>query len=144
MAQPTPKIFQTGAMKMERGLTGVGQSLGWGGANSAQTLGAGDAFPWLSFGTSVSVNTGSLLPASPPNRLYMFASGSANPPTESFAIIRPFSNLSADTHRLRFKAYATAIDRVLEVGYVTSPTDMSTFVLLESVNLPVTTPASAL
>ena len=101
---------------------------------------------WTKAGSSTSVNvtTGGALPGTPPNRLYMFASGSANPPTEAFAIIRPFSNLEAGTHRLRFKAYATAADRVLEVGYVSSPSDMSTFTLIEAVNLPSTNAASAI
>lgn len=50
---PTPKIFETGAMVMENGQTGASQSDGWGGDNSAKTLGAGDAFPYLSFGNKV-------------------------------------------------------------------------------------------
>jgi hypothetical protein len=36
----------------------------------------------------------------------------------------PVSNLQAATHRLRFKAYATAIDKVLNVGYFTNPADL--------------------
>lgn len=55
MGQPTPKIFQTGAMKMEKG-RGVGKSLGWGDTTAAQSLGALDAFPYLNFGTSVTIN----------------------------------------------------------------------------------------
>jgi hypothetical protein len=57
---PTPKIFETGAMKVEAGLyltDGALQSDGWGDTDSAQVLGAGDAFPWLSFGTSVAIAT---------------------------------------------------------------------------------------
>lgn len=52
---PTPKIFQTGAMKMEYGLDGVNQSGGWLDTNSARTLGASDAFPWTSFGNAVNI-----------------------------------------------------------------------------------------
>ena len=55
MGQPTPKIFQTGAMKMEKG-RGVDKSLGWGDTSAAQPLGALDAFPYLNFGTSVTIN----------------------------------------------------------------------------------------
>jgi len=54
MSEPTPKIFETGAMKMEIGKT-TNQSKGWGDVDSAQPLGSEDAFPWLSFGNSVNI-----------------------------------------------------------------------------------------
>lgn len=38
------------------------------------------------------------------------------------------SNLQANTHRLRFKAAATATNRQLRVGYFTTPGDVSTYV----------------
>jgi hypothetical protein len=54
MAEPTPKIFETGAMKMEVGKV-TGQSKGWGHPDDAQALGVDDAFPWLTFGNSVNI-----------------------------------------------------------------------------------------
>jgi len=58
LSSATPKIFETGAMKMEAGLhTASHQSEGWGDKLAAQPLGAGDAFAWLSFGNSVTIAT---------------------------------------------------------------------------------------
>ena len=57
MSIPTPKIFETGAMKPEYGLDTVNQSDGWGAVNSPRTLGANDAFPWLSFSNKVTIGT---------------------------------------------------------------------------------------
>ena len=73
---------------------------------------------------------------SPSNRLYMFASGTT--PTEGYAILPGVSNLQANTHRLKFKAYATLANRFLEVGYLTDPSDITTFVSLQEVTLPST------
>ncbi|CAM3705798.1 GEVED domain-containing protein [Flavobacterium gelidilacus] len=91
---------------------------------------------WSRGGTgSAYLTTGAVSPMSPANRLYMFASGTANPPTEAYAILPAVSNLQANTHRLRFKGYATLANRVLQVGYLTDPSDVSTFVLLQDVTL---------
>lgn len=49
---PTPLIFQGFACKMENGKNGGSQSDGWGTANSAQTLGAGDGIPYLTLETN--------------------------------------------------------------------------------------------
>lgn len=58
LSSATPKIFETGAMKVEAGLsTAPHQSEGWGDTLAAQTLGTDDAFAWLSFGNSVSIAT---------------------------------------------------------------------------------------
>jgi hypothetical protein len=94
---------------------------------------------WTKGGTgSVYINTGAVLPMSPANRLYMFASGTANPPTESLAIMPAVSNLQANTHRLKFKGYATLVDRVVQIGYLTDPNNVNTFVNLQNVTLPST------
>lgn len=45
----TPKIFQLGAMKPEKGLTPQGHT-GWGDVDSINYPGAEDGFPWLEFG----------------------------------------------------------------------------------------------
>jgi hypothetical protein len=91
---------------------------------------------WAKGGTSTStyITTGGAAPMSPANRLYMFASGTT--PTEGYAILPGVSNLAANTHRLKFKAYATVAGRTLEVGYLTDPSDVSTFIQLQEITLP--------
>lgn len=89
------------------------------------------------------VTTGSVAPSSPANRLYMLANGTATTPTEGFAIMPAVSNLQANTHRLKFKAYATTTSKTMEVGYFTDLLDLSSFVTLEVIQLPGTTAATA-
>jgi len=57
MSEPTPKIFETGAMLQEEGQTGSTQTDGWGGSQGWQTLGANHAFPWLNFSNKLNVAT---------------------------------------------------------------------------------------
>jgi hypothetical protein len=90
------------------------------------------------------ITTGSVAPMSPANRLYMFASGTATPPTEAYAIMPAVSNLQANTHRLKFKAYASLANRFLELGYLTNPSDVSSFQFIQEVALPGTTAATAI
>jgi len=100
---------------------------------------------WARGGTgSTYITTGSVAPMSPANRLYMFASGTATPPSEAFAIMPPVSNLQANTHRLKFKAYASIANRILEVGYLTDPSNLSTYQFIQEVTLPGTTAATAI
>jgi hypothetical protein len=103
------------------------------------SYGGGSSSPmpdcWSKGGTGTTyISFGSSAPMSPGMRLYM-ASGTA--PKVTLAILPAISNLQANTHRLRFKAYATAALRVLDVGYLTVQTDVTTFVLIEQVVLPV-------
>jgi hypothetical protein len=92
---------------------------------------------WNKIGSGTTyVTTGSVAPMSPSNKLYMNASGTT--PTETCAILPGVSNLQANTHRLRFKAYATATDRFLAIGYITDPSDITTFVQMDEVFLPST------
>jgi hypothetical protein len=99
---------------------------------------------WLRAGNgNTYVTTGGATPGTPPNRLYMFASGTATVPTVGYAIMPPVSNLQANTHRLKFKAYASTTGKYLEIGYLTDITDLTSFVLLETVDLPGTTAATA-
>ena len=93
---------------------------------------------------STYVTTGSLAPNTPVNRLYMFASNTAVPATEAYAIMPAVSNLQAGTHRLKFKAYASALSKTMEVGYFTELTDLSSFVVIETVNLPGTAQTNTL
>jgi hypothetical protein len=91
---------------------------------------------WSKAGTSANVytTTGGATPMSAPNRLYMNISTT----TSAFAILPPVSNLQANSHRLRFKAYATAASKILSVGYFTTPGDASTYVELEPLQMPST------
>jgi pyrimidine deaminase RibD-like protein len=88
---------------------------------------------WSRLGTTGSsyVTTGSVAPASPANRWYLYASAT----TVAYAHTPILSNLAANTHRLRFKAYGTTASKLLSVGYLTTPGDVSTFTLLQDVNL---------
>lgn len=99
---------------------------------------------WMRAGNgSTYVTTGGVAPGTAPNRLYMFASGTATIPTVGYAIMPPVSNLQADTHRLKFKAYATTTGKYLEIGYFTNSADLTSFVVVETVDLPGTTAATA-
>lgn len=94
---------------------------------------------WDRIGTSnnVNISTGSVAPASAPNRLYLYASGSEANLTVSYASLPSVSNLQANTHRLRFKAYTTSgPNRVLEVGYLTDAYNADSFVSLNEFTLP--------
>ena len=99
---------------------------------------------WIRAGNgSTYVTSGGALPGTAPNRLYMFASGTATPPSQAVAIMPKVSNLQANTHRLQFKAYASATGKYIELGYYTDVTDLTTFVLLETFNLPATAATTA-
>lgn len=92
---------------------------------------------------SVYVTTGGAEPGTPPNRLYMSANGTATTPTEAFAITPLLSNLQAETHRFKFKAYASTANKIIEVGYLPNNNDLSSFITLEQFELPGTTAATA-
>jgi hypothetical protein len=95
---------------------------------------------WSRAGTSANVytTTASAAPMSAPNRLYMNISATTN----AYAILPPVSNLQANTHRLRFKGYATATGKLLSVGYFTTPGDLSSFIEIEPLQMPSTALAS--
>ena len=84
------------------------------------------------FNFNVQVTNNSLAPASAPNHLALFAFGS----NSSYAFLPPVSNLNANTHRLRFNAFSSQLDTLLEVGYFVNPNDVATFVVLSSYVLP--------
>ncbi|MBS4040702.1 MAG: fibronectin type III domain-containing protein, partial [Flavobacteriales bacterium] len=79
-------------------------------------------------------------PFSAPNRLQMSAVFNS---TVAYVLMPPVSNLQAETHRLRFKAFATTTGRNIDLGYFTDESDLNTFVLLESIPVPGTTQAIA-
>ena len=114
--------------------------------DSYTSTGAANPLPncWLRTGNGATyITTGGAAPATPPNRLYMTASGVAAVPTVSYAIMPPVSNLQAGTHRLKFKAYASTTGKYVEIGYLTNIDDLTSFVLVETVDLPGTTAATA-
>lgn len=99
---------------------------------------------WKKFGNgTATINTGSTLPGSAPNRLYMVGNSTATPPTVSNVLLPPVSNLQANTHRLKLKAYALTDNKIIEVGYQTDLSDATTFVLIETINLPNPLPTDA-
>ncbi|OYU85586.1 MAG: hypothetical protein CFE24_01395 [Flavobacterium sp. BFFFF2] len=93
---------------------------------------------WAKVGTdgsaSVQATTGT---TSSPNNLYIY-SGS----TTTLAVVSmpQVSNAGAGTHRLRFRTRANfTVGGVIEVGYLTNPTDATTFVAIQSVTTTSTT-----
>jgi hypothetical protein len=64
--------------------------------------------------------------------VYQYSSSAAN---KSVIVLPEFSNINAGTHRLRFKARGSTALAIMEVGYVTNPTDINSFVLVESINI---------
>lgn len=95
-------------------------------------------------GTIYLENFGVNIPFSAPNAIYMYSSDFDGQPFISYALMPLTSNLQANTHRLRFKAYSTTgTDRFLEVGYLTNASDVSSFVSMEEISLPGTSQASA-
>lgn len=99
---------------------------------------------WLRAGNgSTYVTSGAVAPTTPPNRLYMFANGTATTPTEAIAIMPPVSNLEAGTHRLKFRAYGSSADKTIEIGYFSDPTDLTSYVFLQTINLTTTTAATS-
>src|SRR5690606_258320 len=83
---------------------------------------------WARLGSSALtyVTTGGVAPGSAPNRLYFSASGTT--PTQAYAVLPAVTNLQAETHRLKFKAYATSANKTIQVDYMTDLTDPGTFV----------------
>ena len=93
---------------------------------------------WSKGGSAANVylTGGSGIPMSAPNRLYMFSNSSSS--IETFANMPLISNLQANTHRLRFTAYCTVADRVIQVGYLTDPNDVATYQYLDEFLMPST------
>lgn len=88
---------------------------------------------WARIVPSGSQTITSTSPASGIRNIYQYASASNTP---SVVILPEFSNVNANTHRLRFKARVATATGNLQVGYVTSTTDASTFVSIESLSIP--------
>jgi hypothetical protein len=89
-------------------------------------------------GSVGNVVAGAIAPFSAPNQLQLSA---INGSTVSFVLMPPVSNLQAETHRLRFRAFSTSAARILDVGYFIDESDLSTFTVFESIPMPSTTAA---
>jgi hypothetical protein len=97
----------------------------WGKILSGATLSS-----FASVGTST-VN------ASSPNGVDLYNSSSSA--TNNIMLVSPtLSNLSAGTHRLKFKARNSTATQDLEIGVLTDPTDATTFTLVETVDITTT------
>ncbi|SEM41909.1 Por secretion system C-terminal sorting domain-containing protein [Chryseobacterium taichungense] len=81
---------------------------------------------WIKVGSNGSAYTQSSTAISGPNNMYIYTSSAAAPAVVSMP---PVSTLQLGTYRLKFKMRAnyTAGDKI-DVGYLTDPTDASTFV----------------
>jgi len=53
----------------------------------------------------------------------------------AMAVLPELSNINAGTHSLRFRAYCSANTGVMHIGYVTDPTNIASFVLIQDVNI---------
>lgn len=87
---------------------------------------------WERLAGSGSQTISSTGPASGTRNIYQYTSSASTP---TLAVLPSFSNITAGTHRLRLKARVTSGTGVLSVGYVTNPTDASTFVLIQDLSI---------
>ncbi|CAM4382990.1 T9SS-dependent choice-of-anchor J family protein [Flavobacterium terrigena] len=80
------------------------------------------------------VGTVNFVSASAPNGVDLYNSNSSA--TDNIMLITPMlSNLSAGTHRLKFKARNNSATEDLEIGVLTDPSDAGTFTLVEAVDI---------
>ncbi len=72
-------------------------------------------------------------PNSSPNCLYIYGYSASSQPVVT---LTPLNNAGANTHWLRFQARANGtVGAVVEVGYLTNPSDPATFTLIQSFTL---------
>lgn len=88
-------------------------------------------------GTENPTPSGSIFSAPNCLRIRAFSSSPA------VAVLPPVSNLQANTHRLTFKTYAWSENRTMDVGYLTNVGDISTFVVIQTLNLASTSEINA-
>ncbi|MGD1319968.1 fibronectin type III domain-containing protein [Chryseobacterium sp. 2R14A] len=83
-------------------------------------------------GSTGSLSISATTPASGTRNIYQYSTASQS---TSVAVLPEFSNVNAGTHWLRFKAKVSTTPGTLNVGYVTNPTDASTFTLIQALNI---------
>ncbi len=91
---------------------------------------------WVRNAGTGSMTISSTSPASGTRNIYQYVSSTGTPST---VVLPEFSNINAGTNWLRFKAKVSSATGTLKVGYVTNPTDASTFVLLQALSITNTT-----
>lgn len=91
---------------------------------------------WVRNAGTGSMTITSTTPASGTRNIYQYVASTGTPST---VVLPEFSNINAGTNWLRLKARVSTATGTLKVGYVTNPTDASTFVLLQALSLTNTT-----
>ncbi|WP_449400942.1 T9SS type A sorting domain-containing protein [Chryseobacterium wanjuense] len=94
---------------------------------------------WIRLVGGGSQQISSSLPASAPRNIYQSTNVSATP---TYVVLPVFSNVNAGTNQLRFKARVAPDAGALIIGYVTDPSDASTFVVLQTLAINNTSYAS--
>ena len=87
---------------------------------------------WGRLVTSGTLSINSTTPASGNRNVYQTSSTSQVATT---AVLPELSNINAGTHWLKLKARVSSATGTLNVGYLTNPTDASTFVLLQALSV---------
>lgn len=82
--------------------------------------------------TTGSMSISSTTPASGTRNIYQYSASTQNP---TIVVLPEFSNINAGTHWLRLKARVSTATGTLNVGYMTNPTDYSTFVSLQALSI---------
>ena len=98
------------------------------------SYGTGTTLPdcWVRNFVNGTMSISSSTPASGTRNIYQTNTSTQTPST---VVLPEFSNINAGTHWLRLKARVSAATGTLNVGYVTNPTDPSTFVLLQALSI---------
>ena len=98
------------------------------------SYGTGNIVPdcWVRNFVNGTMTISSTTPASGTRNIYQTTSTTQTPST---VVLPEFSNINAGTHWLKLKARVSTATGTLNVGYVTNPTDASTFVLLQALSI---------
>ncbi|NMR35958.1 T9SS type A sorting domain-containing protein [Chryseobacterium aquaticum] len=87
---------------------------------------------WVRNFVNGTMTISSTTPASGTRNVYQTNTSTQTPST---VVLPEFSNINAGTHWLKLKARVTTATGTLNVGYVTNPTDASTFVLIQALSI---------
>lgn len=87
---------------------------------------------WVRNFVNGTMTISSTTPASGTRNIYQTNTSTQTPST---VVLPEFSNINAGTHWLKLKARVTTATGTLNVGYVTNPTDASTFVLIQALSI---------
>lgn len=92
---------------------------------------------WEKVGTTGSVQTQTTSNNTPPNTLYIYSSTTSN---IAMVAMPKINNLGDGTHWLKFNIRANfTANGIIEIGYLTTPGDQSSFVLIDTVKAGSTT-----